>query len=87
MDQVPLLERGEVHVGIRHDQGVYSAAAKKAEALQAEIDELSTLRIRERAAEISGVPSLMLRRMLESRSCGYCRCLALKNIANETNGL
>ena len=22
MDQVPLLERGEVHVGIRHDQGV-----------------------------------------------------------------
>src|SRR5262245_12534077 len=23
MDQVPLLERGEVHIGIRHDQGVY----------------------------------------------------------------
>jgi hypothetical protein len=22
MDQVPLLERGEVHIGIRHDQGV-----------------------------------------------------------------
>jgi hypothetical protein len=65
----------------------YSAAAKKAEALQAEIEELITLRIRERAAEISGVPAMVLRRMLESRSCGYCRCLALKNIANKTDGL
>ena len=65
----------------------YSAAVKRAEALQAAIDELITHRIRERAAEISGVPSLVLRRMLESRSCGYCRCLALKNIANETDGL
>jgi hypothetical protein len=65
----------------------YSAAVKKAEALQAEIDELITLRIRERAAEISGVPSMVLRRMLEGRSCGYCRCMALKNVANETDGL
>jgi hypothetical protein len=65
----------------------YSAVVKKANALQAEIDELITLRIRERAAEISGVPTIVLRRMLESRSCGYCRCLALKNIANETDGL
>jgi hypothetical protein len=22
MDQIPMLERGEVHIGIRHDQGV-----------------------------------------------------------------
>jgi DNA helicase TIP49 (TBP-interacting protein) len=65
----------------------YSAAVKKAEALQAEIDKLITYRIRERAAEISGVPSMVLRRMLEGRSCGYCRCMALKNVANETDGL
>ncbi len=65
----------------------YAATVKKAEALQADIDELITNRIRERAAEISGVPSMVLRRILESRSCGYCRCLALKNIANETDGL
>jgi hypothetical protein len=64
-----------------------AAAVKKAEALQAEIDELITSRIRERAAEISGIPCLVLRRMLESRSCGYCCCMALKNIANETGGL
>jgi len=65
----------------------YSAAVKKIEALQAEVDELITLRIRKRAAEISGVPTLVLRRMLEQRSCGYCRCMAFKNIANETDGL
>jgi len=65
----------------------YSAAVKKIGALQAEIDELITLRIRERAAEISGVPAMVLRRMLEQRSCGYCRCMALKNVANESDGL
>ena len=56
----------------------FSAAIKKIDALHAEIDELITLRIRERAAEISGAPAMALRRMLEHRSCGYCRCLALK---------
>src|SRR5262249_50411571 len=65
----------------------YSAAAKKIDALQAEIDELITLWIRERAAEISGVPALLLRRMLERRSCGYCCGRALKTIANETDVL
>ena len=60
-----------------------AAAVKKIENLQAEIDELITLHIRERAAQISGVPAMALRRMLEHRSSGYCRCLALKNIAND----
>jgi hypothetical protein len=65
----------------------YAAAVKKIDALQAELDKLITGRIHERAAEISGVPVLVLRRMLEQRCCGYCRCRALKNIADETDGL
>jgi hypothetical protein len=65
----------------------YAAAVEKIEALQAEIDELVTERIRTRAAEISGVPTSALRRLLEVRSGGYCRCLALKKIANGTDGL
>jgi hypothetical protein len=61
----------------------YAPALKKIEALQAELDELITERIHERAAEISGVPAKELRWMLENRSCGYCSCLALKKIAND----
>jgi len=61
----------------------YSTAVKKVEALEAELDELITLWVRERAAEISGAPALVLRKMLEQRAGGYCRCKALKNIAND----
>ena len=64
-------------------QKEYSTAIKKVEALGAELDELITLWVRERAAEISGAPALVLRKMLEQGSNGYCRCKALKNIAND----
>jgi hypothetical protein len=64
-------------------QKEYSTAVNKVEALGGELDELITLWVRERAAEISGAPALVLRKMLEQRSCGYCRCKALKNIAND----
>jgi len=61
----------------------YAAALKKIEVLQAELDELITERIHERAAEISGAPAKVMREMLENRSHGYCRCLALKKIADD----
>jgi len=61
----------------------YVPALQKIEALQAEIDQLITEHIHAHAAEISGTPAKPLRGVLERRAHGYCRCLALKNIADE----
>jgi hypothetical protein len=66
-----------------------------AQGLRTEIDNLHTRiddAVRERiyaaAAEISGVPTGVLKDMLISRcSSGYCRCRAIRNIAAGEDGL
>ena len=63
-----------------------SAAIKtlqaEVERLHTKIDDAVKQRIYAAAAEISGVPVQVLKDLLIARSTGnYCRCRALKNIA------
>jgi hypothetical protein len=69
----------------------YLAKVKKVENeidnLEANIDQLVTERVMAVASEISGVPVGVLRNMLQARSTCYCKCMALRNIAEGNDGL
>jgi hypothetical protein len=55
--------------------------------LEAMIDQLVTERVIAVASEISGAPVGALRSMLQARSTCYCKCMALRNIAEGNDGL
>jgi hypothetical protein len=61
---------------------------KEIEALHASIDETVKARIFAVAAEISNVPTGVLKDMFVKKcASGYCRCRAIRNIAAGDDGL